>query len=131
MTPADLAALHATAFDGAARWSAEAFAETLAAPEAFAVTRTSGFAIGRVVLDEAELLTLLVAPQHRRQGHARALLADFAGTARDRGARMAFLEVAADNDAARALYEAAGWRVSGRRRGYYGGTDALILHMTV
>ena len=126
-----MAVLHATAFDGAARWSEAAFAETLAAPEAFPVIRASGFAIGRVVLDEAELLTLVVAPEHRRRGHARALLAGFAEKARDRGARTAFLEVAADNAAARALYEGTGWRTSGRRRGYYGGTDALILHTSL
>ncbi len=122
-----MAALHAGAFDGATRWSAVAFAATLAEPGAFAVAAPGGFAVGRVTLDEAELLTLVVAPAQRRRGRARTLLGDFAAAARERGARTAFLEVAADNGAARALYDASGWREVGRRRGYYGGTDALIL----
>ncbi|WP_299838338.1 GNAT family N-acetyltransferase [uncultured Jannaschia sp.] len=127
MTPAEMAALHASAFDGAARWSEAAFAATLSAPETFVVTSPAGFAIGRVTLDEAELLTLVVAPEHRRRGEGRALVSAFAATARDRGAGTGFLEVAADNAAARALYARTGWREGGRRRGYYGGTDALIL----
>jgi ribosomal-protein-alanine N-acetyltransferase len=41
---------------------------------------------------------------------------------------MMFLEVAADNTAARALYAAAGYQQVGQRRGYYaGGIDALVL----
>ena len=44
---------------------------------------------------------------------------------------MAFLEVAEDNAAARALYRAAGWNETGRRRGYYprpgGALDAITL----
>lgn len=39
-----------------------------------------------------------------------------------------FLEVAADNDAARALYAKLGFVEAGRRHGYYGdGADALVL----
>ena len=45
---------------------------------------------------------------------------------------MAFLEVAADNAAAQALYARAGFAESGRRRGYYrrpdgSGLDALVM----
>ena len=47
--------------------------------------------------------------------------------ARARGASEAFLEVAEDNRAARALYARGGWAPVGRRPGYYGGGDALIL----
>jgi ribosomal-protein-alanine N-acetyltransferase len=60
------------------------------------------------------------------------LVEDFTDEARDRGAETAFLEVAADNAPARALYAATGWEQTGARRGYYTtpeGTkiDALIL----
>jgi len=88
--------------------------------------------MGRVVAGEAELLTLAVAPQERRKGLGLALLAAFDDSARAAGAESGFLEVAAANVPARALYKAAGWREVGVRRGYYrlpdGGTDdALVL----
>lgn len=132
MTPAALAALHARAFTDTRSWSASEFADLLASPHVFLVAQPVGFALGRVIADEAELLTLAVAPDARRLGHGRALLAAFETGAQTRGAAQAFLEVAADNAAARALYTAAGWTESGRRPGYYrtsGGqnVDALVL----
>ena len=105
MSPEDLAALHARCFDESPPpWSAAAFAGALAAPGAFLLTAGGAFLLGRVVADEAELLTLAVAPENRRQGTARALLGRFEAGARARGAAGAFLEVAASNAAARALY---------------------------
>jgi len=128
--PARLADLHAEAFTGAARWSARSFAEALAKPECFCAQQgdpVSGFVLGRMAVDEVELLTLVVAPDARRRGAGRALLARFEDTACDRGAVAAFLEVAADNVAGRALYDGAGWRVVGRRTGYYEGVDAVLM----
>ena len=80
---------------------------------------------------EAEVLTLAVDPAQRRRGVARALLERGADWAADHGAEMLWLEVAADNAAARGLYAAAGFQEAGRRRGYYGRTggavDALVM----
>ena len=131
MTPDALAALHVRCFDGAPRpWSADEFATLLSSTGSFLLTRPQGFLLGRVVADEAELLTLAVAPEGRRQGRGRALTAEFAAAARAGGAATAFLEVAAGNAAARALYAAQGWTEAGRRRGYYGpGRDALVLRL--
>ena len=129
-TPSQLAALHATAFDGAARWSAGAFARALRDPLCFFLPTggdLNGFALGRVVLDEAELMTLVVARSRRGRGRGRALLSLFEAEARRRGAAAAFLEVRADNDAARALYVAAGWAQVGLRPGYYDGIDAALM----
>ncbi len=132
MTPEALAALHAQGFSTPRPWSAAEIAGLLASPGCFLLGADSAFLIGRCVLDEAELLTLVTAPAARRQGRARALLDGFLAEARARGAARAFLEVAADNVAARALYAAAGWQEDGRRRGYYQGpdgqkTDAILL----
>lgn len=131
MTKADkLAALHATAFDGASRWSSAAFAAALGDPRCFFTfegAAPDAFALGRSVADEAELLTLVVARDRRRAGIGRRLVAAFEEGARRHGAVAAFLEVSAENAAARALYEAAGWRVAGQRSGYYDGVDALAM----
>ena len=123
--PAALAALHARAMSVPPPWSPAAFAACLSDPACFTLTlpvagaTPAALLIGRVVLDEAELLTLATAPENRRQGLARQLLAAFAASARQRGAASAFLEVAEDNRAARALYAADGWTQTGRRPGYY------------
>ena len=131
-TPAHAAALaliHASAFPTGARWGAEAMALQLGLPGAFGwIDPAGGMALARVAADEAEVLTLAVAPQARRRGLARRLLAAVMAEAADRGARSMALEVAAGNEAGRALYEAAGFEPVGRRRGYYpGGEDALVL----
>ena len=129
MTPGKLAALHARCFPAHPRpWSAPEFAGLLSNPLNFLLLRPQAFLLGRSVADEAELLTLAVAPESRRKGIALALLGDFAEAARQRGAAEAFLEVASDNAPAIALYACDGWSERGVRRGYYApGIDALIL----
>ncbi len=78
-----------------------------------------GFALFRAVADEAEILTLSVLPEARRSGLGAGLLAGCEDGARTAGAARLFLEVAAGNGAARALYDRAGYRECGRRKGYY------------
>ena len=128
MTPAELAHLHGLCFTRPRPWQTAEFAALLDSPHAFLLSRPQGFLLGRVIADEAELLTLAVAPDARRQGIARDLVGSFAATSRARGAAHAFLEVAADNAAAQTLYLAAGWAESGRRRRYYGpDLDAIVM----
>ncbi|WP_292070921.1 ribosomal protein S18-alanine N-acetyltransferase [Brevundimonas sp. UBA7534] len=125
--PHALAALHATAFP--APWSAAVFVDLLAQPGVFAVTEADGFILMRAVLDEAEILTLAVRPSARGAGLGGRLVGQGAVRAAQAGATRIFLEVAEDNAAARALYDRAGFRQIGRRRGYYDGgrIDALVL----
>lgn len=125
--PRALAALHAAAFTVPRPWTAEELAALLAHPGAVLAAAEQGFALARVAADEAELLTIAVAPAARRRGLGRQLLARVLTAAAGRGARSVFLEVAADNAPARALYAMAGFAEAGRRRGYYGGADALVL----
>ena len=132
MTTDGLAALHARCFNRPRPWRAADFAALLDSPRVFLLTRPSGFLMGRLVADEAELLTLAVDPAARRQGTGRALLRDFAATSCQGGAGRAFLEVAADNAAARALYCGEGWQESGRRRRYYGpDLDAIVMTLVL
>jgi len=132
VTAGGMAALHALCFTLPRPWTEAEFAALLADRMVFAIAKPGGFLLGRTVLDEAELLTLAVAPDRRREGLARHLLAGFEAEATGRGATRAFLEVAESNAPARALYLATGWHQAGRRRGYFTapGTppqDALIL----
>nr|MDQ2860173.1 ribosomal protein S18-alanine N-acetyltransferase [Pseudomonadota bacterium] len=90
-----------------------------------------GFIVCRVAADEAEILTLATNPRHRRRGVARALLETVTREADARGVASLFLEVAADNAAALALYTKAGFVAVGVRRGYYprgvAAFDAVIM----
>ncbi|MDQ2065929.1 ribosomal protein S18-alanine N-acetyltransferase [Xinfangfangia sp. CPCC 101601] len=132
MTPEALAALHQSCFQTPPPWSAADFASLTADPLVFLLTEgEAGFLLGRAVAGEAELLTLAVAPDSRRLGLGRKLVAAFLTTAGTRGAEQAFLEVSAENPAAIALYESQGFQTAGRRRGYYAAEgrriDALVM----
>ncbi|MEI4232209.1 GNAT family N-acetyltransferase [Roseovarius sp. D22-M7] len=129
MTPEAIAETHARAFDQHGRpWSAQEFQGLLQDRHVICTGDARAFLLGRVVADEAEILTLATDPAHRRRGLARACLRAFHAQAAARGATQTFLEVAADNAPARALYTAARYVEVGRRNGYYGaGVDALLL----
>lgn len=136
-----LARLHAASFTTPPPWSKAAF-QSLLAQDAVVMRSMpeggapDGFILGRVVLDEAELLTIATDPLKRRTGIAAALLQQFEGAVRRRGVQIIFLEVSEQNTAALALYERAGFRMMARRKGYYTASgetahDALILHKTL
>ncbi|WP_298910226.1 ribosomal protein S18-alanine N-acetyltransferase [uncultured Aliiroseovarius sp.] len=118
-----LSEIHVAAFVATRGWSADEIAQLQTSPLVFTVAQPNGFAMGRVVVDEAELLTVAVAPEAQGHGIGEKLLQDFECTAADRGATRAFLEVADDNAAARALYRKAGWSTCGQRPAYYTRSD--------
>ena len=117
---AALAAIHAASFPPRERWGADAMALQLGLPGAFGlIDPAGGMVLARVAADEAEILTLAVAP---------ALLEAAAARAARAGAAALFLEVSAANAAARALYESCGFaRVGLRTRYYSDGADALVM----
>jgi ribosomal-protein-alanine N-acetyltransferase len=130
-----LAALHAQAFDKP--WSAADIAALIGGAGAYAVLAQDeaplGMVMSRLLFDEAEILTLAVAPQARRRGVGLALVNAAAALARLGGASSLILEVGEDNPGAVALYEQAGFAQVGRRRDYYdrGGRriDALLMRL--
>jgi ribosomal-protein-alanine N-acetyltransferase len=139
--PADataLGAVHASAFD--APWTPEQILRFAQDPGGFALAAEArgeivGFILCRVVAGEAEVLTLAVRPSQRRRGAASALLAEAAALAALR-AQTLFLEVAADNLGAIALYERSEFRAVGRRVAYYARTggpavDAIVMRRTL
>lgn len=100
-----LAALHSQGFRDA--WNEQAFATLLATPGTFGLLAGTdqplGFILCRAAADEAEILTLFVPEPHRRTGVATALIGRAADLARGAGVTALFLEVADDNESARAL----------------------------
>lgn len=128
-----LAAIHAAAFPLGQAWGDDAISLQLSLPGAFGlIDERGGMLLGRVTVDEAEVLTLAVAPDARRQGIARALLGAARAETRLRGARKMFLEVAAGNAPAQELYRQIGFVEVGRRRRYYpDSSDALVLRMNI
>lgn len=132
MNPEALARLHAACFRVPRPWSAAEFGALRRDPAILFCTRPQAAALIRVAADEAELLTIAVAPAARRCGLGRELLGEACAGAAARGAARIFLEVGADNDAAIGLYRAAGFVEAGRRPGYYrlpgaGAVDALVM----
>lgn len=109
----------------------------LLAPSPGAVRRTItddhgpiGWLDYRVVEDEADLAEIAVAPRARRRGLGRRLVDHLVADARARGVARVFLEVRVGNTPARALYEAVGFAVCGRRRRYYAdGEDGLLYRL--
>jgi ribosomal-protein-alanine N-acetyltransferase len=99
----------------------------------WAKTAPVGFALALALGEEAEIVSLGVLPSQRRCGIGSAILDAVCGEARLRGAERVVLEMATDNEAARALYVGRGFIVVGRRRNYYrraeGLVDALILRV--
>jgi len=119
MTPAELAHIHALSFETPRPWDENEFASLLKSRGVFLVEDEVSFVLGRVIADEAELLTLAVHPNRRSAGLGRARLLEYETQAKNLGAQKSFLEVAANNSAAIALYLSAGYLKCGQRRDYY------------
>jgi ribosomal-protein-alanine N-acetyltransferase len=135
---AAVAALYAASFEDP--WPVTSIENLLMPPGCWAllaelaegeVYHPAGFALVRIAADEAEILSIGVAPQFRRRGVAEALLGAFLEQAAGTAAAV-YLEVGTDNPAAEALYRKLGFVVTGRRRNYYlradrSRADALIM----
>ena len=84
-----------------------------------------GFALGRIVGDEAELLLLAVSRSCQGKGVGQRLLDRFAAVATSKGAEQLHLEVREGNHAV-SLYRRNGYSEVGRRRNYYSGRDGQL-----
>lgn len=95
--------------------------------------RVQGFVAARLVAGELHINNVAVRPECRRLGMARSLLDTAIDEAARAGAHAAFLEVRAGNEAAQALYKRCGFRVAGRRAGYYAQPleDALVMNLSI
>ncbi|MCG6121663.1 MAG: GNAT family N-acetyltransferase [Microvirga sp.] len=132
-----LAEIHASAF--ARPWSALDFERLLVERSIigdgmfFGAREAQGFCMSRVVVDEAEILTIAIASTARGKGHSRLLLERHLDALVRRGAARVHLEVDEGNGPALALYRRFGFAEIGRREGYYlkaDGSRATALTMS-
>ena len=134
-----LAALERRSFSDP--WSPLSFEQLSRMPQARLFTLTEeapdaaqalvGFALLLSLPPEGELLNLAVAPEKRRQGKGKALMAALLAACREEKIADLYLEVRASNNAARALYGKWGFAEVGRRCGYYANPreDALVMRL--
>lgn len=89
-----------------------------------------GFIILRSSANQAEILTLAVAPQFRRQGLAREVLEIAETELIELGVETLFLEVAEDNEPAIAFYKNSQFSPIGRRPAYYRRAKGRVAALT-
>ena len=121
----NLAHLHERCFPNKP-WSANDFSD-LQKSGCEIIASQNGFIVYRATCDEAEIITIGVNPDARRTGIAAAMLGIIEGDLKKRGVKHIFLEVAADNVAARNLYKNNGYVEIGVRPKYYDGVDAIMM----
>jgi len=117
-------------------WSRSMFAGELSKPSSICIGAFDagnetllGYLIISRYVDAWHVMNVAVAPAHRRRGIAKALLDRLFQVTADDGRRGYTLEVRVSNRGAIKLYEQAGFRRRGIRRGYYTDNreDALIM----
>lgn len=87
----------------------------------------NGFIVWRTVADEAEIITIGVNPEMRRQGIASAMICIIEKNIKNQGIKKIFLEVASTNEPAKKLYQNLGYKTVGLRPKYYDGIDAILM----
>ena len=88
----------------------------------------AGFIAVKYCLDEGEINIVAVKEKYRRKGVASALMKKEEDLLKKTGVEKLYLEVRESNAAAQSLYEKLGYKYSGTRKNYYGGTEnALIM----
>lgn len=131
-----LVELDARCFDAGERWNADSWRAELTQPDRWVQLVLDGdqllgaasFLIGD---DLAELLKVLIAPEHRGGGLGADLVGAGIAHAAGLGLERMLLEVRHDNPARR-LYERLGFSVIHTRPNYYGaGADALVMELAL
>lgn len=117
-----------------APWSERSFRNELSHPYGIFVVAVErgevvGYAGAWMVVDEAHVTTVAVAPDHRRRGIGRMMTVEILRRAKANGMLCSTLEVRAGNEAAVQLYQSLGYEVSARRKAYYPDNqeDALVM----
>ena len=107
-------------------WSADDFRD-LKQSGCEIIMSENGFIVYRIAVDEAEIITIGVNPEKRRQGIASAMIGIIEKNIKNQGVKKIFLEVASTNIPAKKLYENMGFKMVGLRPKYYDGVDAILM----
>ena len=91
------------------------------------IASENGFIVWRVAADEAEIISIGVAPDARRNGIAETMIFLMEQELKKQSIVNVFLEVSEVNTPAKNLYKKCGFKPTGRRPKYYDGTDAIIM----
>jgi ribosomal-protein-alanine N-acetyltransferase len=118
-------------------WSEQSFHSSLASSNGcyklVKVGKPVAVAVVSQVLDEADLLTIAVAPSFQGNGLGGIFLADLMNVLKRQGARQCMLEVMVGNEPAIATYLRAGFKQIAIRTDYYctenGKVDALVMRL--
>lgn len=123
----EVAAIEAACFS--MPWSEQAFADSLAMPEALFLVaeeesakkqkRIAGYAGCYLTAGEGEITNVAVALEYRRRGIAEGIIKKLIRMAAERDAGQIFLEVRESNRAALLLYQKCGFKKMGIRRNFY------------
>lgn len=119
---ANAASLHQQTFPRG--WTEDSFQDFLKDPLVFGLkiegqSTLLGYILWREVLDEAEILTLVVAENHRQKGLGTQLLTNLCSHLREKNIHTLFLEVAEDNSNAVSFYRKHGFNFISKRSNYY------------
>ena len=107
-------------------WSADDFRD-LKNSGCEIIMSENGFIVYRIAVDEAEIITIGVNPEMRRNGIASAMIGIIEKTLKNQGVKKLFLEVASNNIPAQKLYKNYGFKTVGLRPKYYDGVDAILM----
>ncbi|MDR2158157.1 MAG: ribosomal protein S18-alanine N-acetyltransferase [Holosporaceae bacterium] len=132
-----LAEIHKRCFDDG--WDAKTFADMLSKNVFFGfldLEKTArGFIVGKMVMEEIEIITFCVLPEFRNRGLGKMLINEVDKHAQSNCVEKIFLEVAENNAVAKKIYENSGYAEISRRREYYcmkeGGVDALVMQKII
>lgn len=129
-----LATLHAASFHRG--WDEQEFAALISERNTLVHRlrigrRIIGFVASRIGADEAEILSIAIAPNWRGRRLSRQLLVTHLGHLAGHGVTKVFLEVEENNQPARRLYDRTGFAVVGRRERYYRQPDGAQLNALI
>lgn len=133
--PEDIEAVYAIEQEGRGRWNRRQFSDELSlAFSRFIVMELggeiAGFSVAWLVGDEIQLNNIGVRRDWRKRGLGSFLIDDLRELARSSPTKNRIvLEVSVLNSAAIGLYRSKGFVETGRRRGYYDNTDAILMEL--
>tara|TARA_Y100000746_G_C15417149_1_gene412742 strand:- start:565 stop:984 length:420 start_codon:yes stop_codon:yes gene_type:complete len=117
MSPEELSAIHHECFVQPRPWTPDEFKILL--KKNILLWKSRAFLLGRQVNGEAEILTLAVAPNERRNGLASSLIREFVNKMKQVKVKKIILEVDHRNKPALSLYKNFSFKKIGERKAYY------------